>query len=145
VITLRDSAYEIEPIVSFSTIEEFWDYFLQLPPLSSLKCGGIALFKEGIQPAWEDQNNLGGVTFRLLDFTGPRPQAWETLLISAISGTIESRIGRGELCGIQAVVKPGGRWGVDLWFQKFPSASAERAAEMPLRKMFGPVKVIRRK
>jgi hypothetical protein len=46
--------YEIEPIISFSTVEEFWRYYLQFPGIDQVKRGGIGLFKKGIKPAWED-------------------------------------------------------------------------------------------
>jgi hypothetical protein len=145
VITLGDRNYEIEPIVSFETIEEFWDYYLQLPPLSKLRRGGIALFKNGITPAWEDRCNRGGNTFRLMDFTQPHSAKWESLLISAISGEIETQIPRSNFCGIYTVLKPDGQWGVDLWFGRFESATRERGVALSLGAIFGRVKPVPRR
>ena len=58
--------YEIESIASFSTIESFWNIYSQFPSIEKMGNGGLSLFKYGIKPAWEDENNLNGFSIRII-------------------------------------------------------------------------------
>lgn len=48
-------------ITTFSTVEDFWALFNYIQPASRLSPGcDYSLFKEGIQPMWEDEHNKHG-------------------------------------------------------------------------------------
>ena len=50
------------PIITFSTVEDFWGLYNHIELCSRLISGcDYSLFKEGIKPMWEDdQNRRGG-------------------------------------------------------------------------------------
>ncbi|XP_043274104.1 eukaryotic translation initiation factor 4E-1A-like isoform X3 [Venturia canescens] len=48
-------------IISFDTAEDFWSLYNHIKPASELKHGSdYSLFKQGIQPMWEDDANKRG-------------------------------------------------------------------------------------
>ncbi|NWS65522.1 I4E1B factor, partial [Crotophaga sulcirostris] len=49
-------------VTKFSTVEDFWALYDHIKPASKLSCGcDYSLFKDGIEPMWEDnQNKRGG-------------------------------------------------------------------------------------
>lgn len=64
-------------VVSFSSVEEFWGAYNNLPKVSELPFSSdYALFKTNIRPEWEDkQNSEGGkIVFSTKD-SGPSPSA----------------------------------------------------------------------
>jgi hypothetical protein len=126
--------YEIEPIISFSTVEEFWEYYLQFPALGQLRRGGIGLFKKGIKPAWEDPQNAHGTSVRLIDFPVNRNECWDALVISVISGELESRLSGVSLCGLYAVMKfKADQFTVELWFGQGRGLEDDRVIYQVLR------------
>ena len=57
----RKRADNLTPFISFDTIEEFWWICNIIYPPSDIPPGyDYMLFKEGIQPMWEDENNKNG-------------------------------------------------------------------------------------
>lgn len=94
--------YEIEPIVSVSTVGEFWNAFEQFPSVEDLRRGAFSLFKKGIRPAWEDPSNSGGQTIRFRAMTLTQ-ESWEHLVLAVIGGTLESQMDGVPLCGISVV------------------------------------------
>jgi len=51
----------LKKIVTFSTVEEFWRVFNNIKPASALQPGSnYHLFKEPVQPKWEDEANQKG-------------------------------------------------------------------------------------
>ena len=57
----RDWSKNQKYITSFSTVEDFWAIFNHIQPVSSLPAGcDYSLFKEGIEPMWEDAANVNG-------------------------------------------------------------------------------------
>lgn len=88
---LEHECYDIESIASFSTVEDFWDIFLQMPPASKIKQCNLSLFKKGIRPAWEDEKNRGGLAVRIssLNLTD---DFWEHIVLAAIGGSLEKSI-----------------------------------------------------
>ncbi|OHT07831.1 Eukaryotic translation initiation factor 4E [Tritrichomonas foetus] len=103
--------YEIERIVSFSTIEEFWKNYLQLPDITKMKTGGFALFKKGIKPAWEDPVNQFGSKARILPQLNT--EQFEYILRAMIGGTIDQKTA-GTLNGLY--VNATKKMTVELWF-----------------------------
>jgi hypothetical protein len=130
VIKSEGSDYEIEPIVSFSTVEEFWQYYLQFPGISEVKRGGIGLFRKGIAPAWEDPQNASGCAVRFNEFD-TRKENWEHLVLAVVGGTIESKVQGAPFCGLYAVWRPGrNRLTLELWFGRGSIQEREVAAAL---------------
>lgn len=64
-------------VVTFSSVEEFWGAYNNLPKVSELPLrSDYALFKTGIRPEWEDKQNANGgkVVYGTKD-SGPSPAA----------------------------------------------------------------------
>ena len=112
--------YEIEPVITFGTIEGFWNAFVQFPTIADIKQGGIALFKAGIKPAWEDPQNAGGQSWRITPETFTQKE-WTETVIKIISGEFENTIGEhaSNLCGLYVQKKQNGL-SVELWFGPGP-------------------------
>ncbi|EAY10775.1 hypothetical protein TVAG_121790 [Trichomonas vaginalis G3] len=110
----KNRNFEIEPIVGFKTVEDFWNNFMQFPPIGEIKKGGISLFKKGIKPAWEDPKNENGqaVTISLSVWT---QELWEKIILAIVGGSIDDVIKEPELCGMYAKVNQIGL-SVALWF-----------------------------
>ncbi|XP_069725425.1 eukaryotic translation initiation factor 4E type 1B isoform X1 [Phaenicophaeus curvirostris] len=48
-------------VTKFSTVEDFWALYDHIKPASKLSCGcDYSLFKDGIEPMWEDSQNMRG-------------------------------------------------------------------------------------
>lgn len=109
--------YDIEPVITFGTVEAFWNTFLQFPELDGIKLGGIALFKAGIKPAWEDPGNVGGQAWTLNPDSFTQKE-WQDVLVKIISGSFEQTLGdhAPPLCGFTAQRKQNGKLVTELWF-----------------------------
>ncbi|KAI5961845.1 TIF45 [Candida pseudojiufengensis] len=83
----------LKPVISFSSVEEFWGIFNSIPPTNQLPLkSDYHLFKEGIRPEWEDSNNSSGgklqTQFSKKD-TGIINDLWLRGLLAVIGETIE--------------------------------------------------------
>lgn len=81
-------SYDIDPICSFDNVEKFWYFFRQFPPINQLQRDGIALFKSGIRPAWEDPKNLKGYSVHFVNVELTQ-EIWENIILGLIGGTFE--------------------------------------------------------
>ncbi|OHT07094.1 translation initiation factor 4E [Tritrichomonas foetus] len=120
--------YEIDPVISFSTIEDFWKYYLQIPPIQQLKKGGLALFKEDIKPAWEDPNNKGGTRIKIV-----RKITKDELdyIVCAIIGGIIDQTVTAPLCGLYVLAAKKMKY--ELWFGRGSVDPKELAAVLHLK------------
>ncbi|RLV89747.1 Eukaryotic translation initiation factor 4E [Spathaspora sp. JA1] len=51
----------LKPVITFSSVEEFWGIYNSIPPANQLPLkSDYHLFKEGIRPEWEDDANSKG-------------------------------------------------------------------------------------
>jgi hypothetical protein len=91
------SQYQIEEITTVGTVESFYQYYTALPKVSQLrnangKRPSIALFRDGIKPAWEDPANAPGGAFHLLVPPDIVDDLWRDLLFCAIGGTLGDHV-----------------------------------------------------
>ena len=99
---LDKSEYEnqIKKIAEFETIEDFWAIFQHLRKPDSCRPGiEFQLFRYGVKPIWEDDNNKNGgkVTIKLRkDFT---TIIWEEMIFSLIGDVLPESI-KNEINGI---------------------------------------------
>jgi len=57
----KDWAANLRYITSFDTVEDFWALYNHILPASKLGVGcDYSVFKDGVQPMWEDPNNKKG-------------------------------------------------------------------------------------
>lgn len=82
----------LKPVVSFSTVEEFWGIFHAIPKVNELPPrSDYHLFRDDIKPEWEDAKNAQGGKW-YCQFKGRREdlnELWIRALLSVIGETIE--------------------------------------------------------
>lgn len=82
---INDYEDNLRKIGSFNTAEEFWGYYQHIRRPDSLPKGcEFLLFKEGIQPLWEDPANHGGGRFVLHIKKIFSTKTWEDILLAFI-------------------------------------------------------------
>ena len=98
----------LKTVHSFEYAEDFWAVYNYLRPVSSLHAGcDYSLFKEGIQPMWEDPKNMDGGRWMITADPNNRRELdslWMETLLALIGGEVfenqEERI-----CGVTVNVR----------------------------------------
>ncbi|KAH7071117.1 translation initiation factor eIF 4e-like domain-containing protein [Paraphoma chrysanthemicola] len=106
--TPKSSDYEksIQPVFKFSTAQDFWKAFVHLRRPSSLPTvADYNIFKHGIRPVWEDEENKRGGKWIMRLKKGVADRYWEELLM-ALVGDQFMEAGE-EVCGIVLSVRSG--------------------------------------
>ena len=135
--TVKD--YNQTELATFKTVEEFWRVWSFLPRISEVsKLKGLdafSVFKRGIQPKWEDENNNLGCQFDFIIEVDNKEDTiidivWEDLVIACLGQILEVD---NDICGIRAVdrtlqKKPGkkGFYRLELWMR---GATTDEVAE----------------
>lgn len=85
----------LKPVITFSTVEEFWGIYNSIPLANQLPLkSDYHLFKEGIRPEWEDKQNSKGGKWSF-SFNNKRDASpiindlWLRGLLAVIGETIE--------------------------------------------------------
>lgn len=85
----------LKPVITFSSVEEFWGIYNSIPVANQLPLkSDYHLFKEGIRPEWEDEQNAKGGKWQY-SFNNKREAAgvindlWLRGLLAVIGETIE--------------------------------------------------------
>jgi|TARA_R110002003_G_scaffold337_1_gene18836 translation initiation factor 4E len=106
--TPKSSDYEksIQPVFKFSTAQDFWRAFVHLRRPSTLPTvADYNIFKHGIRPVWEDEENKRGGKWIMRLKKGVADRYWEELLM-ALVGDQFMEAGE-EVCGIVLSVRSG--------------------------------------
>ena len=117
---LDKSEYEnqIKKIAEFETIEDFWAIFQHLRKPDSCRPGiEFQLFRFGIKPIWEDENNKNGgkATIKLRkDFT---TIIWEEMIFSLIGDVLPESI-KNEINGIVVASRKDFNK-LEIWFKNW--------------------------
>jgi translation initiation factor 4E len=85
--TSKNADYEksITALASFSTIESFWAVYSHLKRPSTLPTvSDYHIFKKGIRPVWEDEENKSGGKFIVRLKKGVADRYWELLLMAIV-------------------------------------------------------------
>lgn len=111
----EEYAHYVQPIAVFSSVEQFWETykFIKRPsgecapsPLSPAaeitRKVDFHLFKKGIKPVWEDQQNRKGGKWILRLKKGLSSRIWENLLLAMIG---EQFLVGEEICGAVCSVR----------------------------------------
>lgn len=94
------------PLAHFSTAEAFWTVYSHLNRPSSLpSVSDYHIFKKGIRPVWEDEENKKGGKWIIRLKKGVADRYWEDLLL-AIVGDQFAEAGE-EVCGAVLSVRSG--------------------------------------
>jgi len=103
----------LQEIYTFSTVEDFWRMYNNLPSASSLQQGcGFNLFKKGIEPKWEDKKNAkGGKWTIVLNKGEDLDKLWLWLMLALIGEVLEPEGSPGEdfICGCVVNIRKGVR------------------------------------
>ena len=117
---LDKSEYEnqIKKIAEFETIEDFWAIFQHLRKPDSCRPGiEFQLFRFGVKPIWEDENNKNGgkATIKLRkDFT---TIIWEEMIFSLIGDVLPESI-KNEINGIVVASRKDFNK-LEIWFKNW--------------------------
>ncbi|VDM37808.1 unnamed protein product [Toxocara canis] len=107
----------LKQVAVFDSVEDFWALYNHIQPASGLTWGSdYYLFKEGIKPMWEDENNVKGGRWLVVVDKQKRAQLldhyWLELLMAIIGEQFEDN---GEyICGAVVNVRQKGDK-VSLW------------------------------
>ncbi|KAF2076746.1 hypothetical protein CYY_001935 [Polysphondylium violaceum] len=92
---------------SFQSIQEFWQVFNKIPNISKLpKNSCFHLFKKGIRPIWEENENGGEFVLKVKKFQ--TDEIWNELVLSVIGEQFASYLSDiDDICGISIRKKQG--------------------------------------
>lgn len=85
----------LKPVISFSSVEEFWGIYNSIPVANQLPLkSDYHLFKEGIRPEWEDEKNSKGGRWQYSfvnkrEASGSINELWLRGLLAVIGETIQ--------------------------------------------------------
>ena len=128
----KDWSQNLKKVATFDMVEDFWGIFNNIRPPSRLNAGSnYHLFKAGIEPMWEHEENKNGGKW---NFTIPRKDAKKHPIDSMWLYTILAMIGENfeaghELCGAVISLRKGGDR-VAVWTK---TAEDEKAYPPPPR------------
>ena len=106
--TSKYSDYEKStiPLAQFSTVESFWTVYCHLKRPSSLpSVSDYHIFKKGIRPVWEDEENKRGGKWIVRLKKGVADRYWEDLLLAMIGDQFAEA--SEEVCGAVLSVRSG--------------------------------------
>lgn len=106
--TPKNNDYEksMKPLCRISSAQDFWKVFVHLKRPSSLPTvSDYHVFKEGIRPVWEDEENKRGGKWIMRLKKGVADRYWEELLMACI-GDQFNEAGE-EVCGFVLSVRSG--------------------------------------
>ncbi|EUC34834.1 hypothetical protein COCVIDRAFT_24035 [Bipolaris victoriae FI3] len=106
--TAKNVDYEksIVPLCRFSTAQEFWRVFSHLKRPSSLpSVSDYHVFKQGIRPVWEDDENKRGGKWIMRLKKGVADRYWEDLLLALVGDQFLEA--GDEFCGFVLSVRSG--------------------------------------
>jgi len=98
--TQQSWAENLKPILTFDTVEDFWRLFNNVVPASKLTSGSnYHLFKENIEPKWEDPANEQGGKWIINLPTKSRNQLDKLWLWTLLACVGENLTDENEVCG----------------------------------------------
>lgn len=132
-------------VTKFSTVQDFWGIWNGLPQpselleqkrimrdqgSSSVPIDALMIFKDGVQPQWEDPVNASGGHFQIQmkasSGGGQIDEYWNNIVLALVGGTLEPA---DMITGVRLVDKLFGPKAanvirIELWFSKFSDNNA---------------------
>jgi len=106
----------LKKIYTFSTVEDFWCLWNNIKSASDLPAGSnYHVFKEGIEPTWEDTQNIKGgkwvVSIKNSQRDSQLNLLWMWSVLACIGNTFEDE---DEICGVVVSIRKGSDR-ISLW------------------------------
>jgi len=84
-LTVEQYAASLRHLGSFDTVQGFWKWYNNLPPIKKLgPKTSYHLMKAKIRPLWEDLDNIDGGTFSIKISKRDTDSAWLTIVLAVI-------------------------------------------------------------
>ncbi|ODQ64097.1 translation initiation factor eIF4e [Nadsonia fulvescens var. elongata DSM 6958] len=108
----------VSEVISFDTVEDFWGVYNNIPKASELPIkGDYALFRKGIKPEWEEEENKDGGKWSYV-FNKTIKQAidekWLNIVLGSIGETLEEDEEESVVTGLFLNIRKNGVR-VELW------------------------------
>ena len=89
------------PLIHWLQVEGFWSYYNHVVRPNDLpNSTDLHLFKEGVKPMWEDEENRKGGKWILRMKKGLASRQWEDLLLALVGGQMFTNEGlESQVCG----------------------------------------------
>jgi len=125
----------LQEVYTFSTVEDFWRMYNNLPPAAQLQQGcGFNLFKKGIEPKWEDVKNAkGGKWTVLVGKKDELDKVWLWLMLACIGEVLEPEGSDDHVCGCVVNIRRGQNK-LALWTAEADSEAATLSIGHKLKK-----------
>eukprot|EP01122_Echinamoeba_exundans_P010770 TRINITY_DN4099_c0_g1_i1.p1 TRINITY_DN4099_c0_g1~~TRINITY_DN4099_c0_g1_i1.p1 ORF type:complete len:247 (+),score=73.73 TRINITY_DN4099_c0_g1_i1:312-1052(+) len=120
-------ANHLKKIYTFSSVEDFWSLFNNLKPASEIQTGSnYHVFKEGVEPKWEDEQNAKGgkwlITLPPKARVKQLDQMWLWALLACIGENFDDD--SDQICGcVVSIRKPGDR--IAIWTRDANNEAAQ--------------------
>jgi len=127
----------LKEIFSFTTVEDFWRLYNNVTPPSQLPLGcSYNLFKNTIEPKWEDTSNAKGGKWTIIiqKSRGQLDRMWLWLLLACIGQVLEED--DDEICGIVVNVRKN-QDKLCIWTKDADNKDAVVKIGQALKKSFG--------
>lgn len=113
----KDYEKGLFPICTVKTVEDFWGCFNNLPSVSTLDSrSGYHFMILGVKPAWEDEKNVNGGTWKIRVNKSEAEEVWKELLMSLIGDTYKDEI-KNQVNGVSISCKQS-EFVFTLWFKE---------------------------
>eukprot|EP01065_Artemidia_motanka_P051639 TRINITY_DN9137_c0_g1_i1.p1 TRINITY_DN9137_c0_g1~~TRINITY_DN9137_c0_g1_i1.p1 ORF type:complete len:388 (+),score=88.79 TRINITY_DN9137_c0_g1_i1:69-1166(+) len=94
----------LKPIADFSTVEDFWSTYMHLQQPDQIPVNTeFTMFRSGVQPIWEDPQNIDGGKFQIRLQKGYASEAWEDVVLHTVGCQFEPH---DEVAGCIISVRP---------------------------------------
>jgi len=108
--TQRSWGNHLKRVYTFNTVEDFWCLWNNIKPVNEMPSGSTYhLFKQGIEPKWEDSANKNGGKWMITFKSGLRdtvlPQQWLNVVLAVIGAEFEDSQ---EITGVVACIRASG-------------------------------------
>ncbi|SMQ45807.1 unnamed protein product [Zymoseptoria tritici ST99CH_3D7] len=119
----------LKEVISFNSVEEFWGIYNNITPASELaQKSDYHLFKQGVRPEWEDQQNKhGGRWAYTYKGTKASDETWLNIMLAAIGEMLEDESDN-EVMGVVVNIRKA-FWRVGLWTRTAGQAPKGRKDE----------------
>eukprot|EP00798_Chlamydomonas_sp_ICE-L_P013087 gene13087-3615_t len=115
--TMNKYGQTLRPVLTFDTVEDFWSVYNNIRTPGQLQPSAtFYLFKEHIEPKWEDVHCIDGGQWTASVFKGGNSKAMlDAWWLNSVLGCIGEQFTEGdEICGVAVNIRPKGDR-IELW------------------------------
>ncbi|CCW61750.1 unnamed protein product [Phytomonas sp. EM1] len=113
---IKEENYNPTLVFRIESIPTFWRVFNNVPQPTEMSVGTVYLFRDGIDPKWEDPANRNGGILKMKVSSNRVNEAWELLLCRTI-GDSWNPVVRAQINGIALKVRERG-YILEIWVTK---------------------------